>query len=532
MASPPDPTARPVEPPISDPPPQRSALRRLFSGLHFRLFLWVLASVLFVLMLALYASLKQREMIWQWTNTFKGVAFSCVLVLVIGGLLIDRFILRYVRALIAASRRLAAGELGARASVPHGTAEMDELAHVFNEMASAIEQRILERERMQRDIHRLASFPELYPNPLIEADRGGEGLVTYRNPVARAQYPELSTLGFDHPVLQGVIEEAAAHQRQGRHFFLREVKLGSRICEEQIFLIPDTTLLHVYVADVTERKHAERELHLAYQRLKDTRAQLIQADRLASVGQLSAGIAHELKNPLAIILQGVEFLEANPQPDTAQWAEVVAMTKKAVVRADAIIRNLLTFTRQTPPQRQSVNLHDTITSSLMLVKKQVTASGATIVQAFEAAPALVLADPNQMEQIFINLIINALQAMPQGGRLTLKTYRQVLATLGNGVGRRAEDFFTAGQEAILCEVTDTGLGITEENLDRVFDPFFTTKPPGEGTGLGLPTVQSIVDAHRGLINIESQVGRGTTVRITLPPAQSRPMAGGLTEDRR
>ena len=451
---------------------------------------------------------------WALTQTLLWLGLVGCLALLGARFMSERLILHPVRTLVRVSQQWARGDLTARTGLPHGAGELNELAQAFDEMAITLAQRTAEHQRMAHDIARLAAFPELYPHAVIEVDAAG--LITYRNPAARAQYPDLPALGFEHPVLRG-LETAVEELRQHRQpFLLRELALGDRVYEQQVYAIPESTRLHIYVLDITARKQAEAELQDTYRQLKETQTQLIQSEKLACIGQLAAGIAHELKNPLSIILQGVDILEHAAEVAPEQQAEALTMTKRSVLRADAIIRGLLTFSRQTSSQLQPVNLNDVLIAALALVEKQLTVNNVTVVKALGPSSLPVSADANQMQQVLINLMVNAMQAMPKGGRITLTTAAQTLSVLGHGVGRSAADFFTIGQRTAICEVADTGMGIPAEQLFKVFDPFFTTKPPGEGTGLGLSIVQSIVDTHRGLINIESEVGRGTTVRITLP----------------
>ena len=125
-----------------------------------------------------------------------------------------------------------------------------------------------------------------------------------------------------------------------------------------------------------------------------------------------------------------------------------------------------------------------------------------------------------MEQVIINVLLNALHAMPEGGRLTIRTSSAQLNGVGAHVGRRMTDWLKPGDPVVVCEITDSGCGIPKNLLGRVFEPFYTTRPAGQGTGLGLSITRSIIAAHRGLIDIDSAVGRGTTVRITLPVAHA------------
>lgn len=288
----------------------------------------------------------------------------------------------------------------------------------------------------------------------------------------------------------------------------------SRLTAHERFTSSDLRHASVFASQVAQ---ATRNVKL-YEHLKETQDQLIQAEKLSAIGQLSAGVAHELKNPLAIILQGVEFLKRGQGAAEAERALALSSIDEAVTRADRIIHGVMTLAKPTSLRVAPTNLHDVLDKVLGLVEQQYGFTGITVVKEWLDRPPLALIDAGQMEQVLINLIANAIQAMPQGGRLTLRT-AVAPAQFGEGVGRRALDFFQIGEQAMLCEIEDTGVGIPEDALRKVFDPFFTTKPPGKGTGLGLAIVHAIIDAHRGLIRIDRAVGRGTTVRILLHLAE-------------
>jgi len=131
----------------------------------------------------------------------------------------------------------------------------------------------------------------------------------------------------------------------------------------------------------------------------------------------------------------------------------------------------------------------------------------------------VLADKNKLEQVFINILLNAVQSMPRGGKIIIRSYDKQLEEVKNGIGRRKEDYFQVGEKVVIVEIEDTGVGIPEENLKKIFDPFFTTKGPTGGAGLGLSVTRNIITMHKGLIDIESQTGKGTKVIITLKIAK-------------
>lgn len=263
-----------------------------------------------------------------------------------------------------------------------------------------------------------------------------------------------------------------------------------------------------------ERKKA-KELEEAYKQLQDLQDTLIQAEKLNAIGRLASGIAHEVKNPLGIIKQGAEYLEGKLLPSDKNAPEVLRMIQDSIKRADDIIHVLLDFSRVSKLEKKPEDINFILENSLVLIQHEATLGNIKIIRELGKGLSDVLVDKSKMEQVFINIFLNAIQAMPGGGSLFLRTYQAKLSEPKNGVGERAEDYFKRGEMALMIEIEDTGMGIPPENLKKVFDPFFTTKEPGKGTGLGLSLTRNILIMHKGLIEINSQVGKGARVIITL-----------------
>lgn len=270
-----------------------------------------------------------------------------------------------------------------------------------------------------------------------------------------------------------------------------------------------------YVYDITERKKAEKELQETSRVLQETQSQLIQAEKMDAIGRMASGIAHEVKNPLGIIIQGVNYLESKVSPDQKDMTEVLEMMKNNVKRADDIIRGLLDFSRQEEMHIEPEDVNAILEKSLILIQHNIKPGTIEIVRELKEGLPKIQAHQGRMEQVFVNLFLNALQAMPKGGKLFIRSYLSRLDKLTNGIGRRRSDNFRPGEEAVIIEIEDTGIGIPKENLQKVFEPFYTTKDTQEGVGLGLSVTKNIVDLHRGLIEVQSEQGRGTKVIIIL-----------------
>lgn len=271
------------------------------------------------------------------------------------------------------------------------------------------------------------------------------------------------------------------------------------------------SILKIFATRVSvelERKRAEEEL-------KGAQLQLMQSAKLESVGRLGAGVAHEVKNPLAIIRQGLAYLShAVSTTDDDTVAPVLEKMDNAITRADRVIRGLLDFSAPTALDVTTAELNAVVEQALLLVKHELVRAHVTVVKALGAALPPLQLDRQKMEQVFVNLFMNAIQAMSDGGTLTIKTYSKPLTEFGPDVGCQKSDHFRIGETLILLEVEDTGSGIPDDKLDRVFEPFFTTKPTGQGSGLGLTVTRKIMELHGGTIDIRNRHEGGVRVTLT------------------
>jgi signal transduction histidine kinase len=267
--------------------------------------------------------------------------------------------------------------------------------------------------------------------------------------------------------------------------------------------------------EIAERKKAEAELRVAYTDLKETKQQLIQAEKMQAVGMLASGVAHEVKNPLGIIIQGVNYLEKILPVGQEDIFKALTMIKQSITRADNIVESLLDFSRLTNLNLQPLDINSILEDSLVLVKQNLQSKQIEVVKELKQEIPKVLIDKNRMEQVFINILLNAIQAIPASGTIFIRSYDMVLEEVKNGAHGIGENRFKAKEKVVIVEIEDTGVGISEENIKKIFDPFFTTKKIGEGLGLGLSICRNIIDIHGGVIEIKSQVGKGTTVIVTL-----------------
>lgn len=246
--------------------------------------------------------------------------------------------------------------------------------------------------------------------------------------------------------------------------------------------------IHFLIKDISQRKAMEQ--------------QLLQADKLASIGQLAAGIAHEINNPLAMILGYTQLLLRAETEETQRYADLKIVEKHAR-NCKTIVEDLLSFSRSTPTRQEVGHPHKAIEGVLSVVQHHFALDDIRIEKQLDGRIPEMILDLEKIKQVFMNLIMNAKQAIGKKGTI------------------RLQSTYDTHAQQVLIRVRDTGCGIEPQNLSRIFDPFFTTKPTGEGTGLGLSVSYGIVQNHGGQILVESEVGVGTTFTVVLPIVEKK-----------
>jgi two-component system NtrC family sensor kinase len=228
---------------------------------------------------------------------------------------------------------------------------------------------------------------------------------------------------------------------------------------------------------------------------KRLQEQLRHADRLATIGQLSAGLAHELNEPIGSILGFAQLIEKDP--GLSDQAKIdIEKIMRASLHAREVIKKLMLFARQVPPQKTQVNLNQIVKDGLYFLESRCVKEGIKVVCQLSSPLPDVTADQSQMTQVLVNTVVNAIQAMPNSGKLTIRTQ--------------------ASNKFVSLIIEDTGVGMEKNIANQIFQPFFTTKDVGVGTGLGMSVVYGIVTSHGGTIEVESKVGKGTKIKIKLP----------------
>ncbi|HOE11113.1 MAG TPA: ATP-binding protein [bacterium] len=378
------------------------------------------------------------------------------------------------------------------------TAVYENLAQTLGLALASQQDHVTLRERV-KELTCLYSLAQLAERPHVTLDEILQGIVELLPPAW--QYPEItaariildgraySTPNFQKAVHvqssdivvegepRGVIEVMYSEERI-------ELDEGPFLKEERSLI---NTLARQIALIIRKRQADEDRAHL--------QEQLRHADRLATIGQLAAGVAHELNEPLASILGFAQLAEKHPcLPD--QVSKDIRRIVTTALYAREIVKKLMLFARQTPPRTIPVNLNKIVADALGLLESRCAENDIMVMQHLSADLPEITADPSQIHQVLINLAVNAIQAMPNGGTLT--------------IGTQAEN------DWVILTVQDTGVGMTREVLRQLFIPFFTTKDIHEGTGLGLPVVHGIVTSHGGKIHVQSAPGKGARFEIRFP----------------
>jgi signal transduction histidine kinase/ActR/RegA family two-component response regulator len=346
-------------------------------------------------------------------------------------------------------------------------------------------------------IQQLAAFPQNNPNPLMAFAPGGQ--MTYWNDAARklaAAVDAESPSGILPADIRTIIAECLL---TGQIVTNMQTTVQKRTISWSFVPVADTQTVHCYAADITDRVNLE--------------AQLRYSVKMDAVGQLAAGVAHDFNNILTII-QGHADLLLHAPVSAAENEKSVRTIGGAAERAGQLIKQLLMFSRKQVMQQRNLDLNEIVQSLSPMLRGLL---GEHITFHFNAAPDLppLCADLGMIEQVLVNLVINARDAMSRGGRLTVTTSQKTLEPVCSVLNPEAHpgDF-------VCLTVADTGCGMTQTTLGHLFEPFFTTKEPGKGAGLGLASVYGIVKQHQGWVVVDSQLDIGSTFTVFLPRAAS------------
>ncbi|MBU0468511.1 MAG: response regulator [Candidatus Omnitrophica bacterium] len=262
-----------------------------------------------------------------------------------------------------------------------------------------------------------------------------------------------------------------------------------------------------------ERKRSEIELKQAYETLKETQSQLIQSEKMKVVGGLASGVAHEVKNPLATILYGVTYLIDQVKLDDDNYNLVLKNIREATDRANVIITGLLDFSTLNKFNKVEYDIVDVVEKSLLLVNYQIDKNIINVVKDYENNLAPLLIDVIRIEQVLVNILLNAIVSMDKSGRVLIKIYSSVISKNKKELPASDKDNFIAGQKVVIVEIDDVGNGIPDDEINNIFDPFYTSRRGIGGVGLGLSVSKNILENHGASIVIKNKVDAGVIAKL-------------------
>jgi signal transduction histidine kinase/ActR/RegA family two-component response regulator len=394
------------------------------------------------------------------------------------------------------------GVLGAHTARQRRFTE-DEIHFLFS-LATVLAMAV-ERIRAQAELQKLAAFAQLNPNPAMEL--ADDGAITYINGAALKL---ARSVGQDHPraILPANVQDIIRQCLEtGQSALNLQTAFGGRTLSWSFHPLAASRILHCYVEDITDRLNLE--------------AQLLQSQKMESIGQLAAGVAHDFNNMLTVI-QGHSGMLLSKTNLPSELLDSVQAIYFAAERAAALTRQLLMFSRRNVMRSEPLDLRKAVGELSKMLGRLL---GETITLEFSPPPELPLvqADRGMIEQVIMNLAVNSRDAMPKGGTLTISTSPVEL----NDAYVQTHPEARLG--AFVClRVSDTGFGMDSATMARIFEPFFTTKAVGKGTGLGLATVYGIVKQHDGWLEVISEPGHGTTFNVFFP-ASSEPVEASTAE---
>jgi signal transduction histidine kinase len=281
--------------------------------------------------------------------------------------------------------------------------------------------------------------------------------------------------------------------------------------------------------DITDRKKSEQrlvalnadlfaalaDLKNAHEELRSVQLQLIEAEKMKSIGRLAAGVAHEVKNPLAVIRMGIDFFSQNVVGKDPLAGEVLEEMLQSIARADEVIKGLLDYSAPRDLELAESGLNEIVEHALTLVRGEISSEKFKIELDLAKDLPPVNVDALKISQVLVNLMLNAIHAMEDGGTLGVRTRIEQVTGVGPNISDKRSEIFRPGDHMAVIEIEDTGHGIDPSKLEMIFEPFFTTKPTGKGTGLGLTVVKSIIDLHGGFVEAMNRPEGGARITISL-----------------
>ena len=368
---------------------------------------------------------------------------------------------------------------------------------------------ISQRKLMERQLKEAYDFInkiiQSSPNAIIATDMSGSILIWNRAAEETLGYKAnevIGKMGIEKIYPEGTARKVMQMMRSPEHGGVGKLKAYPMVYVRQDGTVVEGNLSAAIIYDAEGKEIAsvgsfvDLKERLDMERaLRRTQEQLLQSEKLAAMGRLTSQIAHELNNPLYGIMNTLELLKTEVSPQSKR-RKVLEMALSETERLSELLRKMLSFSKPDQEEKQAVDLNTLIDEILLLHEKQLHENDIKIKTSFATELPLIMASKNQLRQVFLNMVANARDAMPEGGTLSVKT--------------------VSDKETVKIEINDTGIGIKEEHLKRIFDSFFTTKDSVKGVGLGLSVCYGFIKDHGGDIQVKSEVDKGTTFTITFP----------------
>lgn len=447
---------------------------------------------------------------------------------------LSQLLVKPIQQLVRGTKKVAEGDLSQRVRV-RSRDEIRDLAESFNQMVLSLDQSQARLQQSSRELletkDTLENIVEGSADAIITTD--SKGVITFVNrsmqEMLAAQKEELLGVPMAQLYAGGLPEAKKIMtilRERGRllNYETTMVKNGRVIpILTSASLLKDGSGKVVgtlgVIKDLTEKKKLEEDLRKA-------QAELVQTEKLAAIGRLASGVAHELNDPLTSVLTFSNLLREETNEGNASRESLDIIIKEAI-RARKIVSDLLSFSRESKPTLEWIDLNDVLNTSLLLLEKQGVLEGIEVQKDLAAELPLVRADSGQMHQVFSNILLNAIQAMESpasGDKSSGPAARERKLSLRTHFYEAQKEAFSPNRllfgPFIRVVMEDSGCGISPENLSKIFDPFFTTKQAGEGTGLGLYIVSGILKNYGGQYRVESKEGKGTTFTIDFPLSKS------------
>lgn len=379
----------------------------------------------------------------------------------------------------------------------------------MSRLPSAIDREIREaRVRWDRRIDaiiidELASYPRMYPNPIVEVERDGN--IHYMNPRAKKMFPDMGKLGFAHAFLSGLDAIWGDIKRSAEDSYDREISVGGVYYQQVMYYVRDRDNVRIYSVDITKRKNAEDELKNACDNIRDVQYQLIRTSKMAAAGMVTSSIAQEISSPLTGVLSSIQMLEMDMEQKKIadpEFKSLISAAEESANRCKKIVQSFLTYARASQGKFAELDLNELIENTVKLLEREFYHDNITIVRELAQDLPMITGDGQMIRQVIFDLLVNAKWAVRKNH------------TAGGGIVAVSSSTSSIDGRVIM-KISDNGIGVSRENMDKIFSPYFTTKASEGETGLGLAIAADILRSHKAFLEAKSE-GQGAVFTVSFP----------------